>query len=172
MPVESERRYVAVECRAEGRTLSGIAVRYDDEARLPWGVVERIQSGAFGALDGSDVMLNEMHDRSRPLARTGGGGLTLASDSNELRVTAVLPSTRACDDVLTLVRSRVYRGLSIEFVPDTERMIDDVRVIESARLLAVAVVDTPAYPLSYVKAMRSRSGASRASVEARRRVWL
>lgn len=78
--------------------------------------------------------------------RTDGGGLTLASDSTELRVTAVLPSTRACDDVLTLVRSRVYRCLSIEFVPETERMIDDLRVIESAPLLAVAVVDTPAYP--------------------------
>ena len=155
------------ELRAEdGRRLSGVAVRYGDEARLPWGR-ERIRAGAF--VDGrlEDVVLNRQHDRARPLARTGGGGLVLEDGPEALRMTATLPSTRDGDDVLALVRAGVLRGLSIEFMAREERLDGDVRIVERASLVGLAVVDRPAYPDALVQARQAALQARRP-----RRVWL
>ena len=136
-----ERRYC--ELRAvEGRAIEGVAVAYGDTARLPWGE-ERILPGAFGDVAQADVVMNAQHDRGRPLARTGGGGLALADTAQALIVRATLPDTRAADDVLALVRANILRGLSIEFLPSAERIEGRVRVITAASLRGVAVVDTP-----------------------------
>lgn len=164
----TETRYHIEELRLEGRLLRGVAVRYGDVAKLPWGVSERIASGAF---DSSDVILNVMHDRSRPLARTGGG-LRLSDSPSELRIEADLPETREAEDALALIRSKVYRGLSVEFVARKEAQEGRTRIIERAKLVGVALVDTPAYPDSVVTAMRARFGAQEAPRAARRRFYL
>ena len=62
-----------------------------------------------------DVILNIQHDRGKPIARTDGGGLVLTDSPQSLRIAATLNETRQCEDVLTLVRDRVLRGLSVEF---------------------------------------------------------
>ena len=158
-----ERRFA--ELRQEGgRRLSGVAIRYGDAAILPWGR-ERIEPGAFAPI--GDVILNASHDRTAPLARTGGGGLVLEDSARELAIRAELPGTRAADDMLELVRAGVMRGLSIEFRAVAERMESGVRVIERAKLSGVAVVDTPAYPASEVEARR-RGGRRRGG----RRTWI
>ena len=149
-----ERRFVEIRA-ATGRRIEGTAVVYGDTAKLPWGALERFVPGAFAPLD--DVMLNLMHQRTEPLARTGGGGLELIDDDVSLRFAADLPPTRAADDVLGLVRAGVLRGASIEFLPTREKMLGNVRVIERARLAAIGVVDTPAYAASEIEA-RARGG--------------
>ena len=143
-----ERRYFELR-QTDGRRLSGVAVRFGDIARLPWGE-ERIAPGAFTPL--GDVILNAQHDRGRPLARTGGGGLELLDDGRALTIEADLPATREADDTLELVKSKVLRGLSIEFRAVAERMEGKTRIIERAELHAVAVVDSPAYPQSEIQA--------------------
>ena len=153
------------EVRAEGRLLSGTAVRYGDVASFAWGQ-ERIEPGAFAPL--GDAILNAQHDRTTPLARTEGGGLILVDSEAALEIRAELPPTRSADDVLELVRAKVMRGLSIEFQALQERSEANVRVIERARLVGVAVVDTPAYPASAIEARCAaipRPGR-------RQRVWL
>lgn len=150
-----ERRFCELRAEDDGRTLTGVAVRYGSEARLPWGR-ERIRSGAFGDVRGADVILNFQHNPDRPLARTGGGGLALEDDADALRVRAVLPQTRDADDALALVRGKVLRGLSLEFVVRTERIDADVRVIESASLRGIGLVDKPAYRDSAVAARAKR----------------
>ena len=165
-----EIRRRLTEIRIEGRRLSGVALRYGDTATLPWGVDERIEAGAFGDLADADVTLNVMHDRARPIARTGGGGLSIVDTASELRIVADLPETSEASDVLTMVRSRVYRGLSVEFLAKRESQLESVRVIQSARLLAVGIVDRPAYPQSTIDTMRSR--AAKGPRTARRRIWL
>lgn len=155
------------ELRAEGeRTLTGVAVRYGSIARLPWGE-ERFEAGAFD-VSGADVILNVQHARDVPLARTGGGGLELRDTPEALTIRAELPETRAADDVLTLVRGKILRGLSVEFRATDETVIAGVRVIRAAALTGVGVVDKPAYPDSVVSAMRSRFAAER---QPRRRYW-
>ena len=161
--MQPERRFFEFRQAGE-RTLSGRAVRYGDIAKLPWGS-ERIEAGAFAPL--GDVLLNAQHDRRTPLARTGGGGLELADSAEALIIEATLPETRAADDVLELVRKKILRGLSIEFLPKTERLEGQVRIIERAILSGVAVVDRPAYTDSEVQARRALYAGAQP-----RRVWL
>ena len=113
-----QRRFV--EFRYDGdRTISGVAMRYGDVAELPWGDKERFEPGAFGNVGSSDVILNFQHDRKRPLARTGGSGLTLDDSSQELRLTAKLPDTREANDAIELVKQNIVRGFSVEFLPES-----------------------------------------------------
>ena len=48
--------------------------------------------------------------------------------------------------VLTLVRSRVLWALSVEFKAIEERNEGGIRVITKPNLLAIGIVDRPAYP--------------------------
>ena len=159
--MELEKRYFELDRRAKddaGRVLSGTALRYGDLAQLPWGK-ERVQPGAFSPI--SDVVLNASHDRGRPLARTGGGGLEIKDDSERMAIRADLPDTREADDVLVLVRQTILRGLSVEFYTEAERTEGDVRIIEKATLVGIGVVDSPAYSQSEVSAVSARMKATR-----------
>ena len=142
-----EKRFC--ELRAEGRTLSGEALVYGDRAIFPWGE-ETIQAGAFSPI--SDVILNRQHDRKSPLARTNGGGLDITDTPEALRISAALPDTPSANETLQLIRSKILRGLSIEFHATQERQDGDLRIIERAILVAVAVVDSGQYPKSLVAA--------------------
>ena len=66
-----QRRFV--EFRYDGdRTISGVAMRYGDVAKLPWGDKERFEPGAFGNVGSKDVILNFQHDRKRHWQEQGG----------------------------------------------------------------------------------------------------
>ena len=161
-----ERRYSELENReAEGRSLSGVVVRYGDTARTPYGT-ERFERGAFGDVSKLDVLLNVQHDETRLLARTGAG-LTLTDTPEALMMAADLPETRDADDALSLVRSGVLRGLSVEFKALRQRFEGGVRVISRAILPGLGLVARPAYPASGV---RARYAAE--TDDARYRVWL
>ena len=155
-----ETEYRFSEFRREGRTLSGKGIVYGDVARVG-AVSERFLPGAFGDVSKLDVILNAGHDRSRPLARSGGG-LTLTDSATALDVVAELPETREASDTLALVEARVLRGFSIEFVPVQERMEAATRVLVSARLVGIAVVDRPAYRSSTISARAEAEAANRA----------
>lgn len=156
--VETRR---ASEVRADGRRLSGVVMPWGAVARPPAvAVPERFERGAFGDLAAADVTLTWQHDRSAPLARTGGGGLTLADSPEALRMAAELPDTVAGGDAATLVAAGVMRGLSVEFCALQERLEGGVRVIQRAVLLRVGLVDTPAYVGSIVEARQDGQAAA------------
>ena len=135
----------AFELRQQGaRTLTGIAMRYGNVANMLLGG-ERFESGAFGNVEAADVILNFQHERPRPLARTGGGGLTLLNDQRRLLMRAELPNTTDADDALELVKTKVLRGFSIEFFAREEHFEGRVRVVTQADLVGLALVDRPAY---------------------------
>ena len=159
-----EFEYRFLEVRAEGRTLTGVALAYGDVARTPFGE-ETIEAGAFGGVADLDVILNVQHDRRRPLARTGGGGLVLTDTAEFLTIAAELPATRESDDALELVRRGVLRGLSVEFIPRAERQDRQRRRITRAALAGVGLVDRPAYRQSTVAARAE-------STVRRRQLWL
>ena len=169
-----ERRFAAVELRvAEGSsaaTVEGVCVRYGDECRLP-GFRERFRAGAFGNVDGLDVFANVMHDRSRPLACTNGGGLLLSDSTEHLRAVVELPPTRDGEDAAELLKRRVLTGFSIEFQVEAERFeADDLRIVEKAVLRGVSIVDRPAYGDSVAK-IAARMAALTQPPKGRR-VWL
>ena len=146
-----ETRYTEV--RADGRRLLGTVVKYGDTAHIG-GQPERF---APGSLIASDVVLNVQHERSRPIARTGAG-LVLRDSQEGLKMDALLPETTEARDTLTLVRSGVLRGLSVEFQTLSEHEEDGTRVIDMANLSGLAVCDRPAYPGSTVEARRKGRG--------------
>ena len=125
--------------------------------RMPYGEVaavgvpvqfhETIRPGAFGAI--GDVILNTLHSRTIPLARTGGGGLEIEDTDKALTFRAVLPRTSAADDALELVRAGVMRGISIEMRVKHQNVAAGpqgrVRVVERAELVGIALADRPVY---------------------------
>ena len=139
------------EVRRAGRTLSGQGIVYGDKANIG-GRSERFLPGAFGDVSKLDLLINVAHDRSRPLARSQGGGLVLTDSATALEVVAELPETREASDTLALVEAGVLRGFSIEFVPLQVRTEAATRVLVKARLVGLAVVDKPAYGASTISA--------------------
>ncbi len=146
-----ETRYAAgLEIRAGGDgkpdVLTGIALPYGERATMGR-FSEEFRAGSLKpAADG--VLLNAMHDRGRPLARTPGT-LRLLDGPDALRIEADLPDTVEARDTAALVRAGVLTGLSVEFRiagADGERWEGAHRVVTSATLGAIAVVDKPAYP--------------------------
>ena len=133
-------RSAPVECRLEGRTLSGVAMRYGEQARDR---AEMFLSGAFAPL--GSVAMNLQHDRSglREIASTDGGSLRITDGPAELRVSADLREGSA---ELSLVRRRALRGLSVEFRARAEtRNPAGVRVIDRAELVGIGLVDSGSY---------------------------
>ena len=139
----------------EGRTVYGVAVDYADTSLRPGGRKERFQPGAFGNVDALDTILHFQHERDRPLARTGGGGLLLTDSPERLEVAATLPETRDGDDALLLAQKGILRGFSTEFHARRERLEGDTRIIESAALPGMGLVDTPAYRQSVITEVRA-----------------
>lgn len=145
-----EKRYCPIEYRAAAGTVEGTAVDYTDAARIPGPgggiLLERIQPAAFGSI--GDVVLNSMHDRQKPLARTGGGGLVLDDGPEALRARIELPDTTDGRDARILLNRRVLRGLSVEMRVRDEEFKGRERIISRADLCGLALVDRPAYSMS------------------------
>ena len=159
-----ERRYFELRYSGEGRTLAGVALTYNTEAVLPWGR-ELFESRAFGDVSLKDVILNVQHQRVTPIARTGGGGLSLFDSDTELTIEAKLPETVAAQDALVNVRAKILRGLSIQFFAVRESFEGGLRRIHEAILGHIGLVDEPQYSDSEV-AIRM------AAMPARRIIWL
>ena len=160
-----ERRAGPLEVRAEGRTLTGPALRYGDVSPTHR---ERFEPGAF-ALDGRTRWLDVEHDAHRVIAFTGAG-LTLEDRADALHVRAELPAIPAADRALADVRAGKLRGFSVEFRALRERRDGGLRVVERADLSGVGLVRAPSYQGSTVE-LRARSGRTfRASIPSNRKV--
>ena len=155
----TEFRYAALQTPPPGansRRLMGVVMRYNTPGRGPAGRPEIFEPGAFGDVSNLDLSLNYMHVRERMLARTGGSGLELVDSASMLSMTASLPQTREADDTLELVRTKVMRGLSVEFFPRQERVEAGTRIIAKAQLVGIGVVDTGAAHHTTLEARRQQ----------------
>ena len=147
--------------------IEGPVVIYGDRAKFgDW--TETFAAGAFGDTRRLDVTANMQHQRAAPIARTGGrGGLVLTDSPEMLRATLTLPPTTLGRDVAVLARRRVLRGYSMEFYPEKYLEDADAKTVQvlRARMPRIGVVDTPAYPRSRIKA-RAEDSASESRLEA------
>ena len=112
---------------------------------------------APGSLSYSDLLVNRQHDRARPLARLGSG-LTLTDSVTELRATVVLPDTADGRDVRTLIDTNVLTGFSVEVQRDGRMsgLQPDQRIVRSAELVGLGIVDNPAHSSSLIAEVRAK----------------
>ena len=138
-----EFRFSLLEVRAaDGGQIEGVAMPYGREADIAGVFRESVDAGAFGQIN--DVILNLMHDRNEPLARTEGGGLTMEDGAERLFLRADIPEYRG--DVRDQVKRRILRGFSVEMEVKAEDWpTPDRRVIRAATLWNIGLVDRPAY---------------------------
>ncbi|WIM99396.1 HK97 family phage prohead protease [Actinoplanes oblitus] len=132
----------------KGRTLEGIALKYNDPTELGPGVIERVAPGAF---EGSQhVVLRDEHARTI-------GTVDWRDEDDAVRITARVAKTQAGDEALELVRSGAYHALSVGFLPKTggtQIEPDGMITRTAARLFEVSLTGIPAYENSKILEMR------------------
>jgi HK97 family phage prohead protease len=106
-----ERRSQPTEIRAEGRTISGYAAKFNTLSHDLGGFVETIAPGAFD-LDGSpSVILNFDHDDRLMLGRTDSGTLKLRQDDIGLFFECELPEQSPLLNVAGLIEQITRKDL-------------------------------------------------------------
>lgn len=141
-----------IECRAEGRTLSGTVLAYND---ISVSHKERFQPGSIRLDD--VVILDLEHDPLRVAAWHPSGGLDLRLDDSGIAMEAELPPIPAAEAILRGIEAAGGTlGLSVEFRAEKERKEGGLRVIEAAVLSGIGVVKRPSYPGSRLEAREGR----------------
>ena len=143
-----ERTIRPLELRAEGRRLEGTILKYGE---ISPNHQERFLPGAFSLDPGTTRWLDYRHDRTRVLAHTSGGGLTLRDSPEALLLEAELPSLPLSTRALDEIASGALQGLSIEFRAESESREGNIRVVEKADLAGIGLVASPSYPNSRVE---------------------
>ena len=143
-----ERTIRPLELRAEGRRLEGTILKYGEVSPSHQ---ERFVPGAFSLDAGTTRWLDYRHDRTRILAHTEGGGLTLRDSPEALLLEAELPALPLSERALDEIASGALQGLSIEFHAESESREGSIRVVEKADLAGIGLVASPSYPASRVE---------------------
>ena len=134
-------RSAPLEVRVAGRTLTGEAIPYGEQARDR---AEMFRQGSVELLE--PVTLNLQHDPERRIASTADGSLRVSDGLEALRLEADLREGSA---ELALVRRGALTGLSSEFYAIREtRGAGGLRVIERAAVPAFGLVDRGSYRTS------------------------
>ena len=149
---------VNFELRQVDDGFEGTVVRYDDEAQVH-GLSERFVPGSIKF---DDVILNLMHDRSQPVARTGTEFMSISDAPEALTLKVKYPPTDYGRRAKELITAGVLRGLSAEFRVAKDTMAGQKRTIQEATLYGVGIVDRPAYPESTLQVRDKKRG---------RRLW-
>ena len=106
--------------------------------------------------EGSGVVLNLQHDRTKHLAR-----FAPTADGARLMVDVRLPDTVGARDCVTLIKSGVLTGISAEVIPESEDSVNGIRRVTKGRLVAAALVDAPSFRSSKVSVHARQRGRSR-----------
>ena len=148
------RAYTAdLEIREEQRQIVGVAVPYGVQIRVGR-YLETFRPGAFAGTDSTPITATHPRTASElPI----GVSVELHDQPDGLHGVWRISKTSLGDEVLELVRDGAVTGLSIGFIPVTDRWSPDRSRVERVRaaLDHVAVVRTPAYPDARIAALRA-----------------
>lgn len=145
---DAEYRYFDAEFRVEDGVIRGTLLRYGDVARIG-SFSERFEADALDI--SGDVIANLMHNRERPIARTGAG-LELRREGDRVNVALTPSATGAGRDAVEMVTANLLRGFSMEFLAKEDRWEGQERIVGRAQLTGLGVVDRPAYSDSTIAA--------------------
>ena len=129
----------------KGRTVSGRVMRYGEVTRD-----SRKHRYLPGSIERSNVVLNYMHNRQRPLAREGGN-MTLTDSSDELRISATMPETVDGNDAITGIKDGLLTGFSGEVAIVQGNATPEAYDISQGVMNRIGLVDDPAFPSSVIQ---------------------
>ena len=135
---EIEIREAALSLDAvEERTITGLAVPYNQEASIGGGIQERFAPGAIDSVE--DVKLFYGHDE--PIGKVTSGRETEAG----YEITAKVSNTARGEEVLTLMRDGVLNKFSVGFMPIEQDRDGSLITRTLVDLKEVSVVPFPAF---------------------------
>jgi phage head maturation protease len=148
-----------LEMRSESdRIVSARLLRWGEVAETPQGR-ERIVRGAFRGIDPTSVTLEAIGPHGAdPGVRLAGRGVSITERDDGPHAELRVSRTAAGDELLELVRDRVYRRVSIVFAPveGGSRVTDDGITERTAiELVRVGIVERGAYTGAEVLGVRS-----------------
>ena len=152
-----ERR--SFEFRAlDADTVEGTLVPYGQRAKII-DFEETFSPGCFGDSINNDIICSIQHQRTRPIARTNGAGLTLKDSSTELRATVSLSGDMQFSrEAAAMVKGKLLQGFSVEFRAVKDNWQGGLRTISEAIILGCSLVDKPAYAGSTIDEIRQNFG--------------
>ena len=159
-----ELRYEADPNRDSPGRLTGTLLRYLEPAH------DRPEIFEPGALFwDDDLILNIQHDRAQPIMR-----FTPYVEGLDVKVDAMLPDRTIGRDVASAVKDGTLRGLSVEIdrASVQSQMVNGVRRISRARLVAAGVVDSGSYKNSTVSVRQRQQQDADLLLRRRATQWL
>jgi len=150
-----------ITARSEGERLIDLRI-------MPWNVTgntpdgaEQFERGAFADTDPASVTLEAIGPHGAdPGVRLAGRAVALEDREDGQYGTFAVSKTSAGDELLELVRDKVYRGASAVFVPIKHRAgAAGVTIRSLAELVRVGIVERPAYAGAEVLAVRSEDAS-------------
>jgi phage head maturation protease len=140
------------------RIIEARLFRWGEIAQTPQGP-ERFVRGAFKGIDPESVTIEAIGPHgAAPGVRLAGRGVSLEEREDGPYFAGRVSRTRAGDELLELVRDRVYRRVSVVFEPvpgGSRRGRDGVTDRTRANLARVGIVERGAYASAEVLAVRS-----------------
>lgn len=156
--IENRTQATQLECRAsednEGLTISGYAVRYNEESEpLEYGFREIIKPNAFSeSMKQRNILALHQHDDKQLLASTRAKSLRLEERSDGIYFEMDLLPDRK--ELYNLVKRGDLSNMSFGFSVSDEKFTrngdTDIREVRKGTLYEVSLVHTPAYPTSSV----------------------
>lgn len=157
-------------------TISGYAVRFNDETVIGGQFREKIAPGAFSrTLEQDDVIAILSHDVGRVLGRVSAGTLDLREDRIGLYATLTVdPSTPSGAEALGTVGRGDVKGWSFGFFIRDEVWQDGgdrlpLRIVREVELIEVTLTALPAYPTTSASLRSDSDSAQRHALAAARR---
>ncbi len=144
------------EANPEERTLSGIAVPYNETIEIS-GIKERFERGAISNVE--DVKL--FYGHKEPIGKVTRGEETEEGYLVEARIS----DTERGNEVLTLMRDGVLNKMSVGFQAVKDRKEEGVVVREAVNLKEVSIVSFPAYKNADVLAVREDEATNTDTLE-------
>ncbi|MGV1860654.1 HK97 family phage prohead protease [Rhizobium rhizogenes] len=139
-----EKRFASSSQKVAGRLLSGLAVPYNQEARIGEfteiftpGSMTRTLADRTGK---RDVVAITDHDASALLGRVSSGTLKLTETARGVEFELELPPTSLGDEILALAQRGDLGGVSFGFLPLAEQWDGDKRVVTEADLYEISIV--------------------------------
>ena len=165
----------ALEIRAEGSRIVGLAIPFDSRSRDLGGFVEIVRSQAVDRSIGGDVVALYDHQSGSILGRTPTT-LQLRKDDRGLAFTITPPDTQIGRDALTLVGRGDLKGASFGFRTLKDAWSTDggttIRELLDIEIAEISLTAFPAYAETDAKIAQRSFAAFQALQQGQRIDWL